>query len=61
MDHELVTVAEVATYLRINRTAVWKWRKLGRLPEPINISPGSRRPTLRFRRSDVLAYIGGQS
>jgi predicted DNA-binding transcriptional regulator AlpA len=56
---ELLTVAEVASALRINRTAVWAWRKSGHLPQAIDISPpGSRRPTLRFRRSDLLEFIG---
>lgn len=58
MDNELLTVAEVAAYLRINRTAIWKWRKTGKLPQPINLSPGARRPTLRFRRAEILALTG---
>ena len=59
MDNELLTVAEVASLLRVNRTVVWSWRRKGHLPQPINIAPpGSKRPVLRFRRSALVDFLG---
>jgi predicted DNA-binding transcriptional regulator AlpA len=62
MDNELLTTAEVASVLRIDRTAIWSWRRQGHFPEPIDISPpSSKRKTLRWRRSDLLEFIGGSN
>jgi predicted DNA-binding transcriptional regulator AlpA len=61
MENELWTVAEVAAYLRVDRTVLWHWRKQGHIPEPIDISPpNSGRPTLRFQRDQILALARGQ-
>ncbi len=55
----LLRGSEVASLLRINRTALWAWRQQGHLPEPINIAPASsKRPCLRWRMSDLRAFIG---
>lgn len=32
MDFQLLTVAEVADYLRVSQHTVWRWCKEGRLP-----------------------------
>lgn len=58
----LLTTSEVASLLKVNRTALWAWRRQGQhLPEPINIAPASsKRPCLRWRMSDLRAFIGGK-
>jgi predicted DNA-binding transcriptional regulator AlpA len=62
MEHELLTTAEVASALQVNRTAIWAWRRAGHFPEPIVISPpSSKRKTLRWRKSDLIAFIGGSN
>jgi predicted DNA-binding transcriptional regulator AlpA len=62
MENELLTSAEVASLLRVNRTSVWEWRRSGHLPQPIDIAPaGRRRPALRWRKSDLIAFIGGSN
>jgi len=58
----LLTTSEVASLLKVNRTALWAWRRQGHLPEPIDIAPpGRKRPVLRYRRADLLEFIGAKS
>ncbi len=57
----LLTTSEVASLLKVNRTALWAWRRQGHLPEPIDIAPPtSKRPALRYRMSDLRAWLSGQ-
>ena len=54
MGDELMTVAEVATMLRLNDQTVRKWLREGRLP---GIYLGSRTAGWRIRRADVVAFL----
>jgi len=50
--HEYLTVAEVATLLRVHRTTVWRWIACGELPA---YRVGRR--ALRIRRADLEAFL----
>lgn len=52
---ELLTVAEVAHYLRVSETTVWRWCSSGRLPA-FRIGRG-----WRMRRVDLEKIIGGNA
>jgi predicted DNA-binding transcriptional regulator AlpA len=56
----LLTTKEVQRLLHVSRNRLWEWEKLGHGPPPIHIGrPGATRRTIRYRRSDILAFIGG--
>lgn len=44
---------DVAQMLSISRMTVWRWAKLGVIPAPLKIGPG----TTRWRRADIEAGI----
>jgi predicted DNA-binding transcriptional regulator AlpA len=55
----LMTAAETARELRVGRATLWAWARDGHGPQPVDVSrPGARRRTVRYRRADVLAFIG---
>lgn len=49
----LLTTAEVAQLLRVNRSTVCRWRSVGAGPRVIWLSASIP----RYRRSDVLAWL----
>jgi excisionase family DNA binding protein len=51
---EVLTVAEVATYLRVSETTVWRWCTTGKLPA-FRIGRG-----WRVQRSDLDLQIAAQ-
>jgi len=53
-EHTLLTVAEVAVYLRVAQQTVRKWLAEGSLPV---IRLGR---SVRIRRSDVETFLGGE-
>lgn len=55
-DETMMTAAEVAEMLRVDRSTLWRWRKQGVGPAPIYLRP--RVP--RYRRAEVLAFIKAQ-
>jgi predicted DNA-binding transcriptional regulator AlpA len=61
MDNDtlLVTVKEAMRILRVGRNTLWNWDRAGYGPEPIHVGrPGARRRSLRYRRADLLDWIG---
>ncbi len=48
---DLLTVTEIANYLRVSETTVWRWCSTGKLPA-FRIGRG-----WRVRRSDLDEYI----
>lgn len=55
MTTNLLNVREVALVLAIGRSTVWRYVKLGLLPQPIKLSAGAT----RWRRSDIEGFING--
>ncbi|WP_042438081.1 helix-turn-helix transcriptional regulator [Sanguibacter keddieii] len=52
----LMTEAEVARLLRIDRSTLCRWRTAGVGPlQPVMVTP----TTPRYRRSDVAVLVGG--
>jgi hypothetical protein len=62
MDNEtsvLLTVSEAMRLLRVSRNILWAWDRAGYGPEPIHVGrPGARRRTIRYRRADLMKFIG---
>ena len=56
ISNKLLTAQEVAKLLSINESTVYKWTDQGRLPY-IDLSIGSGKRCLRFRRSDLEKLI----
>jgi len=52
---ELLDIGEAAEFLRVSETSLRRWTNAGRLP---CLRIGGRRER-RFRRADLLAFIGG--
>ncbi|HEV8381977.1 MAG TPA: MEDS domain-containing protein [Gemmatimonadales bacterium] len=52
---ELLNIREAAEFLRVSETSLRRWTNAGRLP---CVRIGGRRER-RFRRSDLLAFVGG--
>jgi len=50
MEEELLTTAELCEWLKVGRTAVWKWRKNG-MP-----FMGSGK-TIRYEKEKVLKWL----
>jgi PTS system nitrogen regulatory IIA component len=51
MDHEIMTIEEVATYLRVSERTVYDWAQKGQLPG------GKLGTTWRFKRSDIEGWV----
>jgi hypothetical protein len=51
--HELMTSAEVASVLRIDRSTLSRWRSLGLGPRVTWLSPSSP----RYQRNDVIEWL----
>ncbi|MGH8013318.1 MAG: helix-turn-helix transcriptional regulator [Blastocatellia bacterium] len=52
---KLLTEIQVAKILQVKPKTVAKWRREGRLPEPVVITP----KVIRFRSDDIAALIDG--
>jgi len=55
---ELLTSRQAAKLLAIGERTLWRWTRSGQAPAPIHIGIGPR-AAVRFRRSDLLAWIDG--
>jgi PTS system nitrogen regulatory IIA component len=51
MNHEIMTIEEVATYLRVSERTVYDWAQKGQLPG------GKLGTTWRFKRSDIEGWV----
>ncbi|MEI7850799.1 MAG: PTS sugar transporter subunit IIA [Kiritimatiellales bacterium] len=51
MDHEIMTIEEVAVYLRVSERTVYDWAQKGQLPG------GKLGTTWRFKRSDIEGWV----
>ena len=64
MEHDddslLVTVSEAMRLLRVgSRNTLSEWERRGHGPPPISISSAhAKRRSLRYRRADLLEFIG---
>lgn len=54
MDHEIMTIEEVAEYLRVSERTVYDWAQKGQLPG------GKLGTTWRFKRSEVEGWVNRQ-
>lgn len=54
MSHEIMTIEEVAEYLRVSERTVYDWAQKGQLPG------GKLGTTWRFKRSDVEGWVDQQ-
>ncbi len=55
----LVTAADAARLLNVSAGQLYKWRRSGYGPEPVDVGkPGARRPSIRYRRADLLEFAG---
>lgn len=50
---QLIKKRELANLLRVNPFTIDNWRKAGRLPEPLTLSP----QTVAWRRQDILSWL----
>lgn len=57
----LLTVEEAMRVLRVrSRNTMWLWERAGHL-RPVHVGrPDAEHRTLRYRRSDLLALVGGK-
>jgi predicted DNA-binding transcriptional regulator AlpA len=57
----LLTVEQAMRLLGVrSRNTMWRWSRAGHGPQPVNVGqPDAKRRTLRYRRQDVLMFIGG--
>lgn len=37
MNKEFIRVSELAEELNVSKTTLWRWRKTGNIPKPINL------------------------
>lgn len=51
MNHEIMTIEEVAEYLRVSERTVYDWAQKGQLPG------GKLGTTWRFKRSDIESWV----
>ena len=51
MSHEIMTIEEVAEYLRVSERTVYDWAQKGQLPG------GKLGTTWRFKRSDIVGWV----
>ncbi|MBI9020495.1 MAG: PTS sugar transporter subunit IIA [Verrucomicrobia bacterium] len=54
MNHEIMTIEEVAEYLRVSERTVYDWAQKGQLPG------GKLGTTWRFKRSDIEGWVNRQ-
>jgi nitrogen PTS system EIIA component len=54
MNHEIMTIEEVAEYLRVSERTVYDWAQKGQLPG------GKLGTTWRFKRSEVESWVNRQ-
>jgi PTS system nitrogen regulatory IIA component len=54
MNHEIMTIEEVAEYLRVSERTVYDWAQKGQLPG------GKLGTTWRFKRSDIENWVNSQ-
>lgn len=54
MNHEIMTIEEVAGYLRVSERTVYDWAQKGQLPG------GKLGTTWRFKRSDIESWVNRQ-
>lgn len=55
----LVSCADAARLLNVSVAQLYRWRRDGYGPEPILVGrPEARRPSYRYRRSDLLEFAG---
>jgi predicted site-specific integrase-resolvase len=54
-----MSLAAVARVLGVDRRTVWRWRKAGHIDTVDIAPPGSGRPVLRVRQSQVTKLLGG--
>lgn len=47
---EYMTAKDVAAYLTVGESSVWRWLKAGNLPQPVRICGATR-----WRRADIEA------
>jgi excisionase family DNA binding protein len=59
VDEDLLTAREVAPLLRIRPVTVYAAAKAGRLPHVV-LWRGSRRALIRFRRSEIEAFLAAR-
>ena len=52
-DQVWMTARDLARYLRINESTVWRHRKAGKLPEPHKLSYG----VARYYRPEVDKFV----
>jgi predicted DNA-binding transcriptional regulator AlpA len=62
-DGGLLTVRQTMRFLQVkSRNTMWSWEQRGHGPKPISIgSPGAGHRTLRYRKADLMRWIGEQS
>lgn len=48
MQQQLLSATDVATLFGVGKSTVWRWARLGSLPEPVRICG-----TTRWRRDDI--------
>ena len=53
---ELLTTAEAARLAGVGERTFWAWSRSGLAPAPLKIGHGTR-PAVRYRRSELLAWI----
>ncbi|MFA7257174.1 MAG: helix-turn-helix domain-containing protein, partial [Kiritimatiellales bacterium] len=51
MNHEIMTIEEVAEYLRVSERTVYDWAQKGQLPG------GKLGTTWRFKRGDIEGWV----
>lgn len=58
MPDELLTIAEAAAFLKVKTKTLanWRWHQK-RGPKFIRLDPNSRRPVIRYRKSDLEAFL----